>query len=74
MEDTHEIKKLRYADLGEQAEQQGWNIGVHLVEEGCSGFKARSAVSVLRELGVQGQSLHNTAIGPYPLLSEITTW
>ena len=60
MEEAYERKKLRYADLGAEAEQRGWKVRVRPVEVGCRGFVARSAFSLLGELGVRGQSLRKT--------------
>ena len=57
VEEAYERKKLRYADLGAEAEQRGWKVRFCPVEVGCRGFVARSAVSLLGELGVRGQSL-----------------
>ncbi|MDG2555412.1 hypothetical protein P7M41_25800, partial [Vibrio parahaemolyticus] len=60
VEEAYERKKLRYADLGAEAEQRGWKTRICPVEVGCRGFIARSAVSLLGELGVRGQSLRKT--------------
>lgn len=60
MEAAYERKKTRYADLKTESEQRGWKTRVCPVEVGCRGFVAGSAVSLLRELGVQGQNLRKT--------------
>ena len=57
VEEAYERKKLRYAELGAEAEQRGWKVRIRPVEVGCRGFVARSAVSLLRELGGRGQSV-----------------
>lgn len=38
VEEAYERKKLRYADLGAEAEQRGWKVRVCPVEVGCRGF------------------------------------
>ena len=60
VEAAFERKKARYADLKTESEQRGWKTRVRPVEVGCRGFVAGSAVSLLRELGVQGQNLRKT--------------
>ena len=53
--EAYERKKLRYVELG--AEQQGWKVRLCPVEVGCREFVAKSAVSLLRESDVSGQSV-----------------
>ena len=55
MAEAYERKKLRYVELGAEAEQRGWKVRICPVEAGCRGFVAKSVVSLLRELGVSGQ-------------------
>ena len=55
--EAYERKKLRYVELGAEAEQRGWKVRICPVEVGCRGFVARSDVSLLRELGGSGQSV-----------------
>ena len=55
--EAYERKKLRYVELGTEAEQRGWKVSICPVEVGCRGFVAKSVVSLLRELGVSGQSV-----------------
>ena len=57
VEEAYERKKLRYAELGAEAELRGWKVRVCPVEVGCRGFVARSVVSLVRELGASGQSV-----------------
>ncbi|KAK2831157.1 hypothetical protein Q7C36_016243 [Tachysurus vachellii] len=52
VEEAYELKKLRYAELATDAQQQGWNVKVHPVEVGCRGFVATSTSRLLREMGV----------------------
>ncbi len=55
--EAYERKKLRYVELGAEAEQRGWKVRICPVKVGCRGFVARSVVSLLRELGGSGQSV-----------------
>ena len=55
--EAYERKKLRYEELGAEAEQRGWKVRICPVEVGCRGFVAKPVVSLLRELGVSGQSV-----------------
>ncbi|ONI45659.1 hypothetical protein AN642_00180 [Epulopiscium sp. SCG-B10WGA-EpuloA2] len=55
--EAYERKKLRYVELGAEAEQRGWKVRICPVEVGCRGSVARSVVSLLRELGGSGQSV-----------------
>ena len=55
--EAYERKKLRYVELGAEAEQRGWKVRICPVEVECRGFVAKSVVSLLRELGVSGQSV-----------------
>ena len=54
--EAYERKKVRYVELGAEAEHRGWEIRICPVELGCRGF-VKSVVSLLRELGVSGQSV-----------------
>ena len=55
--EAYERKKLRYVELGAEAEQQASKVTICPVEVGCRGFVAKSVVSLLREFGVSGQSV-----------------
>ena len=57
MAEAYERKKLRYVKLGAEAEQRGWKVRICPVEVGCRGFVAKSVVSLLRKLGISGQSV-----------------
>ena len=56
-EEAYEHKKLRYTELAADAQQQGWNAKVYLVEVGCRGFVASSTIRLLKDLGINGQAL-----------------
>lgn len=56
VEEAYERKKLRYADLAADAQQQGWNAKV-----GCRGFIATSTSRLLRDMGVRGKA-HRQAV------------
>ena len=43
--EAYERKKLRYVELGAEAEQQGWKVRICPVEVGCRGFVAKSVGS-----------------------------
>lgn len=61
VEEAYERKRLRYADLAADAQQQGWKAFVRPVEVGCRGFIATSTSRFLREMGVRGKS-HRQAV------------
>ena len=58
--EAYERKKLRYAELAADAEQRGWKACVRPVEVGCRGFVGRSATSLLKEMGINGQAQRQT--------------
>ncbi len=58
--EAYERKKLRYVELGAEAEQRGWKVRICPVDVGCRGFVARSVVSLLRELEGRGQCEENS--------------
>ena len=59
--EAYERKKLRYVELGAEAEQRELKVRICPVEVGCKGFVAKSIVSSLRELGISGQSVRKIA-------------
>ncbi len=61
VEEAYERKKLRYAELAADAQQQGWKAKVRSVEVGCRGFVATSTSRLLREMGVRGKA-HRQAV------------
>ncbi|XP_035862163.1 uncharacterized protein LOC118496075 [Sander lucioperca] len=61
VEEAYERKRLRYAELAADAQQQGWNVKVCPVEVGCRGFIATSTSRLLREMGVRGKA-HRQAV------------
>ena len=61
VEEAYERKKLRYADLAADAQQQGWTTKVRPVEVGCRGFIATSTSRLLTEVGVRGRA-HRQAV------------
>jgi len=44
-------------EVGAEAEQRGWKVRICPVEVGCIGFVAKSVVSLLRDVGISGQSV-----------------
>lgn len=56
MEEAYELKKLRYAELVDEAEDQGWKVEVWPVEVGCTGFVAGSTSQFLRQVDVRRQA------------------
>jgi len=55
--EAYERKKLRYVELGAEAEQRGWKVRIRPVDVRGRGFVSKSVVSLLRELGISGQSV-----------------
>ncbi|MGH0136499.1 UNVERIFIED_CONTAM: hypothetical protein FKN15_007901 [Acipenser sinensis] len=56
---AYERKKLRYAQLAAEAEQQGWGFQVYPVEVGCQGFVAHSTTRFVRDIRFSGQELRH---------------
>ena len=56
VEEAYERKKLRYADLGAEAEQRGWKTRICPVEVGCVGSSTWS--SHVQSLGLPGLPAH----------------
>lgn len=59
-EEASERKRLQYAEMVDDAQQHGWKVSVHPLENGCRSFKATSTVKLLKELGILGQTLRQT--------------
>lgn len=55
--EAYEQKSLKYSELAADAEKHGWKTKVYPVEVGCRGFVGRSATTLLKDLGIQGQAL-----------------
>lgn len=53
-------KRLRYAEMANDAHQRGWKASVRPVEFGCWGFMATSTVKLLKELRIHCQTLSQT--------------
>jgi len=60
LDEAYERKKMWYAHLATEAEQQGWRVQVYPVEVGCRGFVAHSTTRFLRDVGFSGQELCRT--------------
>ena len=56
VEEAHQLKKDKYADLQAECAERGWKTWVFAVEVGCRGFPAQSLWGALRALGLTGQS------------------
>ena len=69
VEEAYERKKLRYAELVADAQQQGWKAKVRPVEVGCRGFIATSTSRLLREMGVKGRA-HRQAVKDFSRAAE----
>ncbi|KAK2864561.1 hypothetical protein Q7C36_003715 [Tachysurus vachellii] len=61
VEEAYERKRLRYAELATDVQQQGWNVKVPPVEVGYRGFIATSTSRLLREMGMRGK-FHRQAV------------
>ncbi|KAI3354735.1 hypothetical protein L3Q82_004569 [Scortum barcoo] len=55
--EAYEQKSLKYSELAADTERRGWKTKVYPVEVGCRGFVCRSAIRLLKELGIRGQAL-----------------
>ncbi|XP_016090515.1 polycystic kidney disease protein 1-like 2 [Sinocyclocheilus grahami] len=58
--EVFERKKLRYANLAAEEEEQGWTVKVFPVEVGCRGLVASSTIRLLKELGIRGQAFESS--------------
>ena len=56
MDEAHERKRLKYADLQSQCKENGWNATCFPVEVGCRGYPATSLLSALGKLGIRGKN------------------
>ena len=52
VEEANELKKAKYAEMAGEAVQRGWSTRLRPIEIGAWGFVARSATSLLSELGI----------------------
>ncbi|KAK0145573.1 hypothetical protein N1851_015527 [Merluccius polli] len=57
VEEANELKRAKYTEIAEEAAQRGWSVRLRPIEIGARGFVARSAISLLSELGIRGRSL-----------------
>ncbi|KAJ7998144.1 hypothetical protein DPEC_G00219550 [Dallia pectoralis] len=73
VEEAFERKSLKYTELAVDAEQRGWKAKVCPVEVGCRGFVGKSTIRLLKELGVQGQTLRRT-INALSGAAEASRW
>lgn len=60
VDEASQRKRLRYAELAADAEQQGQRAMVCPLEVGCRGFVATSTTRLLKDLGIRGQALCQT--------------
>lgn len=56
MEEAHERKRGKYAELLEKCRSNGWNASCHPIEVGCRGFVGQSLCRAYRMLGITGAS------------------
>ena len=57
VEEANELKKAKYAEMAGVAVQRGSSTQLRPIEIGAQGFVARSATTLLSELGICGRSL-----------------
>lgn len=57
---AHERKYLKYTELAAKCREAEWAARILPMEVGCRGFVGRSAVSLLRDVGVAGAKLQRT--------------
>ncbi|RXN15156.1 proteasome subunit beta type-7-like protein [Labeo rohita] len=74
VEEAFERKSLKYTELAADAEQRGWKSKVCPVEVGCRGFVGKSTIRLLKELGVQGQTLRRTIKALSGAAEEASRW
>lgn len=67
VEETYERKKLRYAELAAQVQQQGWRAEVCSVEVSCRRFIATSTSRLVK--GVRGKA-HRRAVSDLSWAAE----
>lgn len=60
VEEAFERKSLRYTELVADAEQRGWKAKVCPVEAVCRVFMDKSTIRLLKDLGIQRQTLCQT--------------
>ncbi|KAJ7991222.1 hypothetical protein DPEC_G00295080 [Dallia pectoralis] len=74
VEEAFKRKSLKYTELAADAEQRGWKAKVCPVEAGCRGFVGKSTIRLLKELGVQGQTLRRTIKALSGAAEEASRW
>ncbi|KAK0146506.1 hypothetical protein N1851_014169 [Merluccius polli] len=57
IEEAHECKRAKYAELSSECRNNGWKARCEPVEVGCRGFAGRSLLRTLKLLGVKGLQL-----------------
>uniref|UniRef100_A0A1A8S175 Reverse transcriptase domain-containing protein n=1 Tax=Nothobranchius rachovii TaxID=451742 RepID=A0A1A8S175_9TELE len=57
IEETHERKRAKYAELSLECWNNGWKVCCEPVEVGCRGFAGNSLLRTLKLLGVRGLQL-----------------
>ena len=60
MEEAHELKRSKYAELQAQCIEKGWQTWVLPVEVGCRGFPGKSVWNMFRVLGIGGSQRKKT--------------
>lgn len=54
IEEAHERKRAKYAELSSECRNNGWKVRCEPVEVGCRGFAGHSLLRTLKLLGVRG--------------------
>ena len=49
---SHQLKKAKYQEIIDEANQKGWHSGLFPIEVGCRGFPATSLRYFLQKLGM----------------------
>lgn len=52
VEEAYGRKSLKCAEPAADMEQRGWKAKIYLVEVGCRGFVGRSAIKIIKDLGI----------------------
>jgi hypothetical protein len=74
VEVANELKKAKYAEMAEEAAQRGWSSRLRPIEIGARGFVARSAISLLTELGICGRSLRQAVSNMSVAAERASEW
>ncbi|KAK0156574.1 hypothetical protein N1851_000005 [Merluccius polli] len=74
IEEAHERKRAKYAELSSECRNNGWKAHCEPVEVGCQGFAGRSLLQTLKLLGVKGLQLKKATTNILEAAERASRW